>query len=310
MTVAELSAVPFYRVGTPGTPWGEAERATWKAGLTRQRSYKEEVLDKLAALHQNFDVVQYGALSHGDFPLYALRSKSWGSRLPCVLVTGGVHGYETSGVQGALAFSAARAPAYAGTCNLLIVPCVSPWAYEYVQRWNADALDPNRSFKGEGTSEEARALTALVRAQGVPRWACHIDLHETTDTDETEFRPAKAAEAGKMEYVPDVIPDGFYLVADAARLQLQWQEAIREAVRKVTHIAPADSCGRIIGCPVVEEGIVSFPAELLGLCLSLTDAEYATTTEVYPDSPKASDEICNAAQVAAVAGAIDFMLTF
>ena len=27
---------------------------------------------------------------------------------------------------------------------------------------------------------------------GVEEWACHVDLHETTDTDESEFRPAKA----------------------------------------------------------------------------------------------------------------------
>ena len=37
----------------------------------------------------------------------------------------------------------------------------------------------------------------------------HVDLHETTDSDETEFMPAKASRDG--EYIaPDVIPDGFY----------------------------------------------------------------------------------------------------
>jgi hypothetical protein len=42
----------------------------------------------------------------------------------------------------------------------------------------------------------------------------HVDLHETTDSDETEFRPAKAARDG--EYIaPDVIPDGFYTVGNA-----------------------------------------------------------------------------------------------
>jgi hypothetical protein len=35
----------------------------------------------------------------------------------------------------------------AGRINLLVAPCVSPWAYERIQRWNAHAVDPNRSFR-------------------------------------------------------------------------------------------------------------------------------------------------------------------
>jgi hypothetical protein len=60
------------------------------------------------------------------------------------LVTGGVHGYETSGVHGAL---------------------------EFVERYTA-------AYEGQGNRV---------------RMLLHIDLHETTSTDETEFRPALAA---------------------------------------------------------------------------------------------------------------------
>jgi len=28
----------FYPIGTPGQPWGDAERAQWRAGQQRQRS--------------------------------------------------------------------------------------------------------------------------------------------------------------------------------------------------------------------------------------------------------------------------------
>ena len=35
----------------------------------------------------------------------------------------------------------------------------------------------------------------------------HIDLHETTDTDESEFRPALAARAGQV-HEPGQITDG------------------------------------------------------------------------------------------------------
>jgi hypothetical protein len=38
------------------------------------------------------------------FPLFAIRSRDWQPALPGVLVTGGVHGYKTSGLQGALWF--------------------------------------------------------------------------------------------------------------------------------------------------------------------------------------------------------------
>ena len=43
------------------------------------------------------------------------------------------------------------------------------------------------------------------------------------------------------------------------------------------------------------------------LCAGATNARYATTTEVYPDSPSADDDSCNRAQVAAIMGALDFI---
>src|SRR3546814_5058776 len=93
-----------YPIGTPGQPWGAAERATWLARQTRQRSYADDVLSVIERLRARFDVVQYGQLDYApdSYPLLALRSRDWSDALPCALVTGGVHGYETSGVQGAL----------------------------------------------------------------------------------------------------------------------------------------------------------------------------------------------------------------
>jgi hypothetical protein len=46
----------------------------------------------------------------------------------------------------------------------------------------------------------------------------------------------------------------------------------------------------------------------LGLCAGITNARYTTTTEVYPDSPRATPEQCNAAQVTAICAAIEFAL--
>ncbi|WP_329740841.1 M14 family metallocarboxypeptidase [Dyella sp. A6] len=303
------STSSFYPIGTPGQPWGAAERAEWRSQQRPQRSYEQDVLSVVERLRSRFDVEEYGCLDYapdGSFPLFALRSRGWSDELPCMLVTGGVHGYETSGVHGALQFAEQHASAYDGRANLLIVPCVSPWAYERIHRWNPDAIDPNRSFHADSPAGESAALMRLV-APLHERIVMHIDLHETTDSDESEFRPALAARDGKV-YAPDTIPDGFYLVDDSENPQPAFQKAVIEAVAKVTHIAPADERGEIIGSPVVAPGVINYALKPLGLCAGISGARYTTTTEVYPDSPRATPELCNAAQVAAVHAAIDFAL--
>jgi hypothetical protein len=297
-----------YPIGTPGRPWGDAEAAQWLSQQTRKRSYDADVVRAIDALRSRFDVSEYGRLddASGGHPLFAIRSRNWRDDLPCVLVTGGVHGYETSGVHGALQFVEQHAANYEGRANLLIAPCVSPWAYEVIHRWNARALDPNRSFRADSPAAESAALMQLV----VPlrdRVLVHIDLHETTDSDESEFRPALSARDG-VSYEPGEIPDGFYLVDDSAHPQPAFQQAVIGAVAKVTHIAPADRNGEIIGSPMVAPGVIEYALTKLGLCASITRAPYKTTTEVYPDSPRATPEQCNAAQVAAVCAAIDFAL--
>ncbi|MCW8126035.1 M14 family metallopeptidase [Microbulbifer halophilus] len=302
------TAPASYPIGTPGTPWGEAERNQWLSRQTRQRSYESEVVGKIERLRDRFDVEEYGRLEYGSesFPLLAIRTRDWRDGLPVVLVTGGVHGYETSGVHGALQFVDQHAADYAGRVNLLVAPCVSPWAYERIHRWNPQAVDPNRSFHDDSPAGESAALMRLV-APIRDRALLHIDLHETTDTDETEFRPALAARDGKP-FEPGGIPDGFYLVDDSENPQPEFQQAVIAAVEQVTHIAPADGNGEIIGSPVVAPGVIQYPLKQLGLCASITNAPYKTTTEVYPDSPRATPEQCNTAQVAAVCAAIDYAL--
>jgi hypothetical protein len=274
-----------------------------------QRRYADDVLTVVDRLRERFDVVQYGELDYapdGTYPLFAVRSRDWDEALPVMLVTGGVHGYETSGVHGALQFLEQRAADYAGKANLLVAPCVSPWAYERIHRWNPDAIDPNRSFREGSPAQESAALIRLI-APVRDKVVMHIDLHETTDSDESEFRPALAARDGQPNE-PGEIPDGFYLVDDSDNPQPEFQQAVIAAVEKVTHIAPADGNGEIIGSAVVAPGVIRYPLKRLGLCAGVTHARYTTTTEVYPDSPKATPEQCNAAQVAAVCAAIDYVL--
>ena len=297
-----------YPIGTLGQPWGAVEIADWRSRQVKRRSYAADVLQALEPLCERFDVAEYGALDYAGewYPLMSVRSRDWRDELPIMLVTGGVHGYETSGVHGALQFLRDHARDYAGRANLLVVPCVSPWAYERIHRWNPDAIDPNRNFRDGSPSKEAAALVNLL-APLHGRVLMHIDLHETTDSDESEFRPALAARDGK-DFEPGEIPDGFYLVDDTENPQPAFQQAVIEAVAKVTHIAPADAHGEIIGSPQVAPGVIEYALKALGLCAGITGARYTTTTEVYPDSPRATPQQCNDAQVAAVRAAIDYAL--
>jgi len=285
--------------------WGSNEKSKWLAAQRHHRSYQQLVVEQIPQQH-GLELVQYGSLSYDkDYPLLLIKSKHWDTNRPTALITGGVHGYETSGVFGCLKFLEDSANNYLERLNLIIAPCISPWGFETINRWNPDCVDPNRSFSESGESLEAKYLNDVIAA--FTEIDLHIDLHETTDSDETTFRPALAARDGKP-YIPGTVPDGFYLVGDSEQPQPEFQAYIINAVRKVTHIAPADNDGTIIGSKVVQPGVINYPCRSLGLCAGLTNATYKTTTEVYPDSPKSNDENCNLAQHQAICAALDFLI--
>ena len=95
-TVSRIS----HSIGTPGTPWGAADKAAWLSHQRVQRSYAAEVLAPLQTrLPAQAELFQYGVLDYtrfglGSYPLYAVRSRRWEPSHPVVVVTGGVHGYE------------------------------------------------------------------------------------------------------------------------------------------------------------------------------------------------------------------------
>ena len=158
-----------YPIGTAGQPWGTAEREEWRSRQS-ERSYVVDVLAVLERLRSRFDVVQYGELDYAPdrYSLFAIKSRDWRDDLAVALVTGGVHGYETSGVHGALQFVERHGTDYAGRINLLVIPCVSPWGYERNHRWNPYAVDPNRSFREPSEAEESAAVIRRVgKTKGV-----------------------------------------------------------------------------------------------------------------------------------------------
>ncbi|MGB0496515.1 MAG: M14 family metallopeptidase [Kangiellaceae bacterium] len=289
------------------SPWGQAEQMKWYSQQVIRRSYQEEVIDKINNLNSSLEVIQYARLPINPerYPLFLIKTKEWDVNKKSVLVTGGVHGYETSGVQGAIRFLQDEIHQYTQYFNFIVAPCISPWGYETINRWNPNAVDPNRSFHSESSSEEASFLLKAM-ANEIQSIYVHIDLHETTDTDNTIFRPALASRDGVTQDNWN-IPDGFYTVGDSDKPVADFQEAIIESVKQVTHIAPADSSGRIIGELIQQQGVINYPTKKLGLCAGMTNADYVTTTEVYPDSEKVDDEECILAQVAAITGGLEFV---
>merc|ERR1712107_392037 len=95
----------------------------------------------------------------------------------------------------------------------------------------------------------------------------------------TEFRPSKDARDGKprisieeLERL-EPIPDGFYLVQDLTSPQPEWHKAMIDKVKTVTHIAPPDSNGKIIGEDITQDGVIGVPRNRdLGLCAGVTSA--------------------------------------
>lgn len=288
-------------------PWGTKEKADWRAEQTIKRSYQSEVLTKIEKLKSTLDVVQYGALSYNKdlYPVFLIKTRNFDKNKKTILVTGGVHGYETSGVHGALSFMESIVHQYTEQFNVVCAPCISPWGYETINRWNPLALDPNRNFFANSPSEECSLFLSAMTNLGTHFYA-HFDLHETTDTDNSIFRIAKQQRDGQIEEWTE-IPDGFYTVGDSEKPVPEFQKAIIQSVKKVTHIAPPDDQGRFIGEKLEQEGVINYPVRELFLCSAFSGAPFTTTTEVYPDSPKVTDEICNKAQVAAITGGLDYL---
>lgn len=296
-------------------PWGPEKKLKWFLEQRVKRAYRDDVLSRLEKLRSPWVVEQYGNLTLDPerFPLYAVRL---GNRkdLPTVLITGGVHGYETSGVKGALQFLEQHAASYSDFCNFVVAPCVSPWSYETINRLDPVMENPNRQFKPDSKAEECLFLMQYLERLG-GEFSGHLDLHETTDSDRT-FLPEEYAKNGLWLEAKDVqIDDGFYLIGSAGKVRTELETAMIETVRKLTHIAVPDERGMISDTKATAEGVIHMSG-VPGLCAELTGAGSiwgAYTTEMYPDSPRFKgmteaqiETLCAAVQVACVRGALDF----
>ena len=79
-----------YPIGTPGVPWGAAERELWLSRQVKHRSYNDDVARAVERLSGRFDIEVYGQLDYSpdQYRLFAVRSRSWRDDLPLAYLCG------------------------------------------------------------------------------------------------------------------------------------------------------------------------------------------------------------------------------
>lgn len=315
--------------------WNEDDKLKWLSQQTFQRSYADQVLSRIEKLKKvggQLKIQSYGSLSLKEgrnelvingavlsaeeyknrYPLYYAEVGDVTNGKPTIIVTGGTHGYEESGVYGALEFLEKDFANYSDQFNFLVFPCLSPFSYEVNQRWTHDAWDPNRSFdRSKPYVPEAQLVMDVldkVSEKAGGSFAAAVDLHETPDRDKTMMPPQY--ERYGIQLSPDdiLIPNGYYLISSVSNKAPEMATRILEFVRKVTPIArdPEILGEANVGGVVVSAG--DDPTHQ-GLNQSYmgTLCENSFTTEIYPEihpEPKGSEEAI-AAQRATIHGILD-----
>lgn len=112
----------------PMKPWTDEDKVAWLKEQTLQRSYNEEVISRIESLRDRLEISQYGALSYNKdrYPVFLLKTKSFDPKKKTIVITGGVHGYETSGIHGAIGFMEKAVHEYTEQFNFVCAPCISP----------------------------------------------------------------------------------------------------------------------------------------------------------------------------------------
>lgn len=316
--------------------WSEKDKLEWLSKQKFQRSYAEQVLARIEKLKQvevHLKIKNYGNLSlqgrkelsidgtvlsaeeyKNRYPLYYAEVGDITDGKTNIIVTGGTHGYEESGVYGALEFLERDVANYSDKFNFLVFPCVSPFAYEVNQRWTHDAWDPNRSFdRSKPYVPEAQLVMDVLdkaRQRAGRDFAAAVDLHETPDRDKT-MMPPQYRRYGIDKSAEDIlIPNGYYLISNASNQSPQMATYIIESVRKVTPIAPEPEIDGVKN----DNGIVISKGDKpthqgLNQAYMRTLAENSFTTEIYPEihpEPRGSQEAI-VAQRATIHGILDYL---
>jgi hypothetical protein len=301
--------------GVSGRPWNDDEISQWRSSVIaagKVRDYQRDVVTRLQALPANTHTVEtYGEHTVGDdhYNLMCVTVGDLNNGKPNILILGGVHGYEASGVMSAMEYAEKDAVSLSDKFNSIIYPDIVPWAYEYNQRWDENALDPNREVKlGGGCAEMQHFM------QSMERKAAHFilahDGHETSDLDIPlrQMRAERFNDTLAEDYKH--IPQGYYLTLskrdteEADQAQLLFGSAIMDRVRKVSPVAPDDHILKNKNF-----GGIILSTEKPGLMRTYLGqyADYIAVSEVYPDHPDMSPIKSIQTQMESIRGALDFV---
>lgn len=143
------------------------------------RSYTE-ITRRIENLHgEHLQVEEAGRVE--EYPVHHVRVDRDSANARKMLITGGVHGDEPSGVEAALLFlervAAERVPHF----QFSVIPCLNPGGYIRNTRENDKGVDINRSFEEEDVTE----VEILKRLMADCQVDCFVDFHE--DWESTGF---------------------------------------------------------------------------------------------------------------------------
>ena len=204
--MAATATARAYHIGTAGTKWGLKEITQWRSERVKSRSYAEEVIAKLEQLKSAFDVFEYGALLRGRSISHPVRGQN--QRVDARQAVRARNGRRAR-VRDQRRAGRAAVPHGGSRRRVRCQGCEHPGGAVRV----TVGLRAHPAVEPRGRGPEP--LLPLPRRRGGVRlpgggepreaspvlrpgsWRRCNNLHETTDTDETEFRVAKAARDGE-----------------------------------------------------------------------------------------------------------------
>jgi hypothetical protein len=150
----------------------------------RARSYFEEILPKIEALKERFEVIELGRPTLGgmEYPYIAVRVSGREATLPNIHIHANIHGNEPAGAYAALTFLESDIDKYRQFFNLTVIPSANPSGFELDTRQNANNVDLNRNFMGPDFEPETALSRSFIENENRAYLAV-LELHEDK-TDE------------------------------------------------------------------------------------------------------------------------------
>ena len=177
----------------------------------RIRSYRDVVnrLQNIAKKSPHISLILLGTIhcfSNNFYPFYMIRIGPKHSRLTAptkkISLTAGTHGNEPAGVEAILTFLEQNREAdfIQDRLQMVILPCINPYGYEYNTRENHEKIDLNRKFRA---SKPPMEVTLSRRGLGTKPFDLSLEFHE--DIDSQGFYLYEISPAGKKGWGRDMI---------------------------------------------------------------------------------------------------------